>query len=335
MSELRSVGIVADGFGISHQPTLDFLNKSRSNFSVIINEKEKLANPATMFTRSVFRNVNDDNVFNDPAFDARHFVHNLAFGLHPAVALHLGNEPGYSKTLIDKTCDGMETCLELNRTAYLFNFAVFHPSDQFYEDIINHERFNTLYHRGNFWICGHEYFSGTIAQGISDGAILRPLWFRLAQQFRVAFTEWGYAKGYDPHAGWKGRISEDEYISQLEIYVHNPDFKRHNFPLAIFSWHNWHDFGIMDSKAIQDAIVRLNIESDAEMHYLTHLTAKAWNYRMGRGTQFPKLGSIDITTTPVELLDLQGGWYKVNIPSKNVHNVYISQFGGEVGFKKA
>jgi len=329
------IGIVVDGFGISHEPVLSFLSRARPRFTVVLNEKEKLANPAQQFTQVIFRNVNDDNLFNDPAFDAKHFTHNLAFGLTANVGLYLGNEPGDHNLplLIEKTCDAMEVCIELNRSAFLFNFAVFHPPDSFYEVLRNHERFNRLYSRGNFWICGHEYFPSTIAQGLQDGAILRPLWFRLAQHYRIAFSEWGYARGYAPHAGWQGRISEDEYIRQLEIYVNNPDFKQHKFPFTVFIWNQWHDFEIMNAIKFQEKMIQLNKES-IDMYKLTHLSWFIWNYRSGRGTQFSKLGSIDIRTTPIELLDLQAGWYKVNIPSQGISGVYMSQYGGEVGFTK-
>lgn len=333
-----SVSIIMDGFGASHDPMLSFLNRARPDSSIVINEKEKLCNVAAQFTKPFFRNVNDDNLFNRHDFNAREWTHDLAWGLVPKCGLYLGNEPGYSPTLIEKTCDAMEVCIELNRSAYLFNFAVFHPPDFFYDDLRNHARFNDLYSRGDFFICWHDYYPTTIAQGVSDGAILRPLWFRLAQHYQCAVTEWGYAANYDPHAGWFGRVSEVEYISQLNLYINNPDFKRHNFPIHVFIWNPWHDFEVMYARQFQDNIVQLNTGETDMLRVVAPRPGMKFHLRMGKGTQFPSLGIVDLDNMPVQLLEfLDDEFYKLYVPALDKTG-FMYQSGnaslGKLGLRK-
>lgn len=340
------IGIVVDGFGESHAPILQFIHDAKPQFCVILNEKEKLANPASSLTEVCFRWKgtpgweNDDDLFNDPDFDGYGYAHWLAAGLAPGVGLYGGNEPGYSLRLIENTCDFMQGCIDLGRPGYLFNFAVFHPPDQFFEDITHHARFNNLYSRGVFFICGHEYFPSSVAQGLQDGAILRPLWFNLAARYRVRFTEWGYARNYDPHAGHVGNMGEAEYISQLEIYVRNPDRQRHGFPFTVFMWNVWNGFEIKNSEDFKRAIIRLNAESGGEeMYRLTHKPGITnFHVRTGKGTQFPSLGVINLDTTDVELLSFAAdGYYEINVPSRNIRG-WIYQSGnpnlGALGFRR-
>lgn len=320
---MSDVSIIIDGFGISHDKPLAFLERARPLHTIILNEREKLANPAQEFTQVFFRNVNDDNRFNDPNFDARAFTRELFWGLHPKIGGYLGNEPGYSPTLIEKTCDGMEVCIEQNRPAYLFNFSVFHPSDQFLQDIKDHARFNHLFSSGTFWICGHDYFDESIAQGIQDGAILRPLWFNLEREgYPAAFSEWGYAHQYGAHSGWKRYISQDHYIQQLKVYVNNPDFKRHNFPVHVFMWNVWHDFEVGQALDFQQAVIELNNQKARDdMHIIVGTRAgMRFHVRAGKGTQFSSLGVLDLDNTPVSVLDYDAvnGFYRVHVPSMQI-----------------
>jgi len=343
---MSDISIIVDGFGISHDKPLAFYSSAHPRHSIVLNEREKLANAAQALTQVFFRFkgqegwADDDDLFNDDGFNGYDYAHWLAQGLAKGVGLYGGNEPSYTARLIDNTCDFMQACIDMDRPAYLFNFSVFNPPDRFLQDLKAHARFNALFHLGTFWIGLHSYFDESIAQGIQDGAILRELMFNLQREgYPVADTEWGYLKRYDPHAGWLGRITESHYLQQLKLYTNDLNDKGFNFPVHVFMWNRWHDCEVGEALQFQQAIIDLNRKGE-DMHLLVgSRSGMQFHVRTGKGVSFASLGVIDLDTTPVSVLDFDAvnGYYRIHVPSRNITG-WMYQSGntylGRIGLRK-
>jgi hypothetical protein len=219
---MPTIGLNIRGGGFSNEIVASYvLNELKPRSTLVINESKLAAMLVGGVPRLIYRMKDTSGVKDDDGAFSKHSAVTFADALHhlapPGAWLYGGNEFGSDRLREQDewSLRFVERCAFHGRKPLIHNNYMQHPlQGAFGWQQLRASTEAAIQAGGG--VGPHLYYYGTIGQERerrprNSFMVLDELRHTFGGDLPIILTEFGYAEGYDPHAGYKGRISEERY----------------------------------------------------------------------------------------------------------------------------
>ena len=292
---------------------------------VVINNNKLAAMLLAQGINVIYRHKSDQPNGNDDdghlRYDPIQFVMKRNLEAPPGAIIHLTNEPGTGD--LDKlnkwTLDAMKYCDLIGRKACIINFATGNPQKNHWDILMPSIEYAV---KNGHWIGHHDYFDITVDRSLKYH-VGRALPFAARVGGNWVITELGCAINYHPERGWSwaGAMSQEAYA--LELLRAAQIYWLHNIPVCIYSYGDWHNFGIEDAPILKSRLVDYGNRLPVEDPSNAKTTAKV-NLRSTSSVNIGNIKRVLNAGTPliIKTVPATGGEYPSGVGGANRNDWY-------------